>query len=137
MRSEQEIQNIRAVQDLYAAFGRADIGHILAMLTPDVEWCEPENPFNPAGGLRRGHEGFVEWLNVGREAEQILVLEPRQFLSNQDVVAVVGYTKCLARSTQREYETDFVHVITFKDGKVTRFQEFFDTYAASEAFRSR
>jgi ketosteroid isomerase-like protein len=131
------MQNIRTVQDLYVAFGRADIGRIQAMLTPDVEWCEPENPFNPAGGMRRGHQGFLEWLSVGREAEEILVLEPRHFLSNEDMVAVIGYTKCLARSTARVYDTDFVHVITFKDGKVTRFQEFFDTYAASEAFRSR
>jgi ketosteroid isomerase-like protein len=33
------------------------------------------------------------------------------------------------------YETDFVHLVTFRDGKIARFQEFFDTYAASEAFR--
>jgi ketosteroid isomerase-like protein len=33
------------------------------------------------------------------------------------------------------YESDFVHLVTFKDGKVARFQEFFDTYLAGEAFR--
>ena len=34
------------------------------------------------------------------------------------------------------YKTDFVHVVTFRDGKIARFQEFFDTYVAGEAFRS-
>ena len=105
------------------------------MLCPDVEWCEPENPFNPAAGHRRGSAGFLEWLRIGRESEEIITLEPRSFLSDNDSVAVVGYSKCLAKPTGRTYETDFVHLITFRDGKIRRFQEFFDTYAAAEAFR--
>ena len=30
---------------------------------------------------------------------------------------------------------DFVHLVTFKDALIVRFQEFFDTFAAAEAFR--
>jgi ketosteroid isomerase-like protein len=41
----------------------------------------------------------------------------------------------MARPTGRIYESDFVHLVTFKDGKIVRFQEFFDTYLAGEAFR--
>ena len=128
--------NITTVQKLYAAFGRGDVPGILTVLSPDVEWREPENPYNPAAGIRRGHAGFLEWLRIGHESEDILILEPRRFLADDTSVAVVGYSKCLVRSTGRTYETDFVHVVTFRDGKVTQFQEFFDTYAAGEAFRS-
>lgn len=134
-RPNQATGNIERVRQLYSAFLQGDIDGILEMLSPNVEWCEPENPFNPAAGSRRGHAGFLEWVRIGKDAEEVLVLEPRQFLSNEDVVGVVGYTKCLAKPTGRTYEMDFVHVITFADGKVTRFQEFFDTYAAGEAFR--
>jgi uncharacterized protein len=129
-------ERMKAVQDLYAAFQRGDVAALLAMLAPDVEWLEPENPFNPAAGTRRGQAGFLEWLRVGHESEQILALEPRQFLADETSVAVVGHTKCRARSTGRVYETDFVHLVTFREGKVVRFQEFFDTYAAGEAFRA-
>ena len=130
-------KNIKSVQELYAAFARRDIQAIIAMLSSNVEWGEPSNPFNPAAGARHGHAGFLEWLNIGRQSEDILALEPRQFLSNNDSVAVVGYTKCLAKPTGRSYETDFVHLITFKDDKIVRFQEFFDTYIAGEAFRNK
>jgi ketosteroid isomerase-like protein len=41
----------------------------------------------------------------------------------------------MARPAGRIYESDFVHLVTFKDGKIVRFQEFFDTYLAGEAFR--
>jgi hypothetical protein len=140
MRSQEQSEqagNLVAVQELYAAFRKGDVSGILALLSPEVEWSEPENPFNPAAGTRRGRAGFLEWLRIGQETEQILTLEPRQFLSNDDSVAVVGYSKCLAKPTGRMFETDFVHLITFRDGKIARFQEFFDTYAAGEAFRSR
>ncbi|MEZ5475778.1 MAG: nuclear transport factor 2 family protein [Steroidobacteraceae bacterium] len=127
--------SIGMVRELYAAFARRDIQAMLARLAPDVVWSEPENPFNPAAGTHRGHQGFLEWVQIGREAEDIEVLEPQQFLADRDTVAVVGHMRCRARQTGRIYESDFVHVVTLRDGKIVRFQEFFDTYAAGEAFR--
>ncbi len=128
-------ENISIVKQLYEAFGRRDINTIMAILSPDIEWGEPSNPFNPAGGTRHGHAGFLEWLNIGRQAEEILVLEPRKMLTDHDSVAVMGYEKCIALPTGKTYESDFVHLITIKSGKITKFQEFFDTYIAGEAFR--
>ena len=133
MNSQEE--NIRIVQQLYAAFAERDINTIVGLLSSEVEWGEPENPFNPAGGTRHSHQGFLEWLNIGRQAEDIQVLEPRKMLTDDDSVAVVGYMKCLAIPTGKTYESDFVHLVTIKGGKVTKFQEFFDTYIAGEAFR--
>jgi hypothetical protein len=133
--NENSSEIVLAVQEVYAKFARRDIPAILTMLSPDVEWGEPDNPFNPAGGTRHGHAGFLDWLNIGRQSEDILVLEPRKFLSDSDSVAVVGYTKCLAKPTGRSYETNFVHLFTFRDNKIVRFEEYFDTYKAGEAFR--
>ena len=129
-------QNIAFVQALYEAFGKRDVPKILSALSTTVEWGEPPNPYNPAGGTRHGHEGFLEWLRVGNESEEVLVLEPKEFLANLSSVAVVGYTKCRVRATGKAYETDFVHLIALGNGKVQRFQEFFDTFAAAEAFRA-
>jgi ketosteroid isomerase-like protein len=129
------MKNVDIVKQVYEDFVKRDINSILNVLSPDVEWGEPANPFNPAVGTRYGHKGFLEWLNIGRQSEEIVVLEPKIFLTDNDSVAVVGYTKCIAKVIGKSYETDFVHLVTLKDGKVIRFQEFFDTYAASEAFR--
>lgn len=123
------------VHRLYAAFAQRDIASILVMLADDVIWSEPHNPFNPAAGTREGHAGFLEWLRAGHASEEILVLEPKEFLVNDTSVAVVGHTRCRTKATGRVYETDFVHLISFRDGKVARFQEFFDTWAAAEAFK--
>ena len=129
------VTNTEIVRQLYAAFADRDIPRMLAMLAPDVEWGEPPNPYNPSAGTRRGHAGFLEWADIGRQAEDIVVLEPRKMLVDDDSVAVVGYIRCRVIATGRIYESDFVHLVTLRDGKVARFQEFFDTYAAGEAFR--
>jgi hypothetical protein len=130
-----ENENIEIVKRLYTLFEKKDITTILEMLSQDVEWGEPENPFNPAGGTRFGHQGFLEWLNIGKQSEEILILEPKKMLADADTVAVLGYIKCLAIPTRKTYESDFVHIVVIKDGKIQKFQEFFDTYAAGEAFK--
>jgi len=129
-------ENIKFVQSLYAAFASRDIPRMLDALSPNVEWGEPSNPHNPAAGTRHGHAGFLEWVRLGNESEEVLALEPQDFLANPSSVAVVGHTRCRVRATGKEYETDFVHLVSLKDGKVERFREFFDTYAAAEAFRA-
>jgi ketosteroid isomerase-like protein/anti-anti-sigma regulatory factor len=135
--SDDAQANVQVVRDLYAAFARHDIGAILAVLSPDVEWSEPESPFNPCGGTRRGHAGFLEWARLGHESEEVLSLEPLVFLTGGSRVAIVGHTRCRAKSTGRTYATDFVHLATFDQGRVIRFQEFFDTHAVAEAFRAQ
>jgi ketosteroid isomerase-like protein len=90
---------------------------------------EPEPPGCPLNAAR-----FFEWVEIGRRSEDILVLPPRKMLVDDDSVAVVGFMRCRAIPTGKEYESDFVHVVTLEAGKVTKFQEFFDTYAAREAF---
>jgi ketosteroid isomerase-like protein len=47
-------QNITVAQALYAAFQRGDIHAILTTLHPEVEWGEPENPFNSCAGTGVG-----------------------------------------------------------------------------------
>lgn len=127
--------NIDIVKQLYTEFAKKDIPAILAMLSNDVEWSEPENPYNPPSGTHKGHAGFLEWLHIGKDAEDILILEPINYLTNNNSVAVIGHMKCLAKPTGKTYESDFVHYIVINNNKICKFQEFFDTYIAGEAYK--
>ena len=131
----EALNNTQIVQNLYQAFNKGDIGAIFAVLSPDVTWMEPDNPYNPAGGTRHGHAGFLEWVQVGKHSEDILALDLQKFIAQGDTVAVTGHMKCRPKATGKIYESDFVHLITLKDGQILKFEEFFDTYAAGEAFR--
>jgi ketosteroid isomerase-like protein len=127
--------NLNVAKELYSRFARKDMSGMLELLHENVQWGEPENPFNPAGGTRMGHNGFLEWISIGKEAEEILELNILKFLTDNDSVAVFGHMRCKAIKTSKEYESDFVHLIIFQNKKIIKFQEFFDTYAAGEAFR--
>lgn len=128
-------ENLELVKSLYKAFSHRDIGQMLECLHEKVEWGEPENPYNPAGGTRYGHQGFLEWITIGKEAEEILELTPQRFLTDHESVAVIGFMRCKALRTQKIYQSDFVHLLIIQDKKIIKFQEFFDTYIAGEAFR--
>lgn len=130
-----DIAHIEVVKKLYSAFMKKDIPAILGLLSENVEWGEPYNPYNLAGKTRKGHAGFMEWKNIGKDAEDILVLESKKFLTNDDSLAVTGYMKCFAKPTGKVYESDFVLQVKIKDHKICKFQEFFDTYIANDAFR--
>jgi ketosteroid isomerase-like protein len=132
---KEKENNIKIAQRLYQEFENRNINGILQLLSLEVEWGEPENPYNPAGGTRIGHDGFLEWIKIGQNAEEILILEPKKWLSDDDSIAIYGYMKCKAKNTGKIYESDFVHIIIIDDGKIVKFQEFFDTYIAGEAFR--
>ncbi len=128
-------KNIATVKSLYDAFSKRDIDRILDILDENVEWGEPENPYNPAGGTRHGHKGFLDWINIGKGSEEILELLPKRFLTDVDSVAVIGSMTCKAIKTQKVYSSDFVHYVVLENHKIKKFQEFFDTYIAGEAFR--
>jgi ketosteroid isomerase-like protein len=50
---------------------------------------------------------------------------------------MVGFTKCLAEPANKIYETDFVHLFIFRNNKIVKFQEYFDTFITAEAFKNK
>ena len=128
---------LEVVRLAYDAFARRDVGTILRLVADDVAWGQPDNPHIPSAGTRHGPTGVLEWLRIGNETEDILLFEPRRFLNDgEGEVAVVGRMRIRVKATGREYESDFVHLITVRDGRILRFQEVYDTFVAAEAFRA-
>ncbi len=99
---ENTKSNLDVAKALYASFARKDISGMLELLHEHVEWGEPENPYNPAGGTRMGHNGFLEWISIGKEEEEILELNILKFLTDNDSVAVFGHMRCKAIKTSKE-----------------------------------
>ena len=124
----------QVVEAAYRAFAARDIPALLGLLAPDVSWGQPDNPHIPSAGMRRGVEGVMEWLAIGDSTEVVERLEPRRILVDGEGAAVVGYMRVVARATGRAYEMDFVHIVDVRAGKVVRFQEYFDTWTAAQAF---
>lgn len=127
--------NLQIVQEAYAKFGSGDIGGLIGLCSADIHWQVPEIENSTFGGKWQGHEGVGNFFGALVTDEDITLFEPREFISEGDKVVVLGRSASNVKSTGRSYETDWVHIFTVIDRKITSFHEFFDNAAATRAFQ--
>ncbi len=130
-----EEANTRTIKQCYERFGSGDIPGLLQQCSDDIDWTVPEIENAPFAGARHGRESVGEFFSLLAQAEDITDFEPREFIAQGDRVVVLGRSTATVRSTGRHYSTEWVHVCTVKDGKMTNFHEFFDNAAATRAFQ--
>jgi uncharacterized protein len=65
--------------------------------------------------------------------KDILVFEPREFISSGEKVAVLGWERTRVRVGGRIFESEWVHIFTTRDGRIVRFWGMYDTEASAEA----
>jgi ketosteroid isomerase-like protein len=117
------------VQQVYEAFGRGDVPAILSMVAADVDWEFVGSAGLAYAGNRRNHAGVADFFTAIPRTDQIHAFEPREFIEADTHVTVLGWEKSTALDTGKDFETEWVHVFTVKEEKVTRWRGFFNTAA--------
>jgi len=130
-----ETTNTEIVQTGYGKFGSGDIPGLLSLFADDIDWQTPHVENAPFAGNRLGLKEVAEFFKLLSESEDISYFEPAEFIAQGAKVVVLGRSKATVKATSRSYETDWVHIFTIHDGKVTNFHEFYDTAAATRAFQ--
>ena len=131
--SEQD--NIRLVQNAYDCFEKGKIDELLQLQAEDVEWITPGPPdVMPTAGTRRGREAVAEFFSTLSAQEDVEVFEPQEFIAQGDKVVSIIKCRTRVKATNKAVEMPLVHVFAIENGKIKRFQEFFDTAAALPAF---
>ena len=130
-----EQQNLDAVRSIYAAFGRGDLEGIVALLDPEVSWRTPGAPDLPTAGLRQGIPAVREFFGVLLSTFDIADFQPNDFLSGGDKVVVLGTSREGPKGGGRLVDFRWVHVFTFRNGKVVAFEEPADVSALVAEFR--
>lgn len=126
--------NLAVVQRLYAAFETGDVEAIAALATDDLEWSIPGPPTVPFAGMFRGKEGIRRFFTIAVETLNVVEQRLDGFITDGDRVAALGYEDMQVKATGRHYRTTWVHLYTFRDGKIAKFEEFVDTAAQAAAF---
>ena len=123
------------VRSLYAAFGRGDVPGILATLDPAIVWISNGDPATiPWAGTRTGPEGALSFFQALGGALDFEVFEPGRFLESGDTVTVLGRTRARHKAGGHGvFECEWAHIFTIRNGKLARFQEFYDTAAIERA----
>jgi ketosteroid isomerase-like protein len=117
-------ENIETTKQGYAAFSSGDVDGAMANIADDVEWVTPGN--SAISGTARGkQEVGANWAKL---AEKGFKTSPQYFLSDEERVVV------LTQVTLDGESYDAADVLTFRDGKVARFQTSGDTALLERVF---
>lgn len=129
--------NVAITQEIFVRFGRGDIPAILELLSEDVviEFYGPS--VIPYATHSKGQAGARKFFEAVLSSVDIHQFDAEEFIAERDKVIVTGHLRLTAKSTGGSIESDFVHVITMKDGKWTRFRDFMNTAVAQAAFTKK
>lgn len=128
--------NIATVQNLYAAFGRGDVDMIVSGCLPDVTWASGGRKEDyPPFGLRKGTDAVRDFFRSVAEVQDFNEFSPREFYADRDKVFVLGRYEMTVKKSRQKVASEWVHIFTFRGGRVSEFREFTDTAAFAAAYR--
>lgn len=124
-------ENVKLIQDAYAAFARGDGPSVLGAMDPTIVWNEAENfPYadrNPYSGPAAVAEGI--FFRYANDWENFHV-SPAQFFDAGDTVIVTGRYTGTYKASKKSLDAQFAHVWHITNGKVSTFQQYTDTAQA-------
>jgi uncharacterized protein len=129
------MDNVQVIQQVYKYFGEKNVPGILSHFDKDVVWERPGAPDIPFSGTFNGHEGLIRFLTLVSQTVKINAFSPKHFLSNKDMVAVIGDDEAEVVSTGKNYKTHWIQTFTLKDGKVIHGRVYIDTLQMARAFQ--
>ena len=127
-----EQQNVKAVQECYAAYGRKDLDKFFACMTPDIDWELPDVPGLAFTGKRKGCAQVADYFEQFDKTLAVREFTPREFIAQGDKVVVLGHSAWTAKETKADIESDWVHVFTLVNGRVSAFREYLGSHLGAE-----
>ena len=110
--------NTRVVQQAIAAFQRGDIPALLATMTDDIAWHIPVVEHAAYTGPRHGRDAVAGFFADLAQHQTPRRFEPRQYIAQGDEVVVLGHYAWDVTPTGRQWEGDYAHVFTIRDGRI-------------------
>ena len=129
--------NIKLVQDAYATFGRGNIPAVLDMMSEDatigIVGRRQDAPFF---GMHSGRNGAMEFFKELDQAHAISMFEPMRFLAAEDKVFVWGRYTWTMRGSGVSDTTEWLHVLTVRDGRIRAWIGHNDTAMLAAAYHA-
>jgi ketosteroid isomerase-like protein len=133
---QTEAANVEQVQDQYRALARGDFPAFVEKLADDVELEIVGPPEVPFVGRWRGRATVAEAVRTNFALLEDQRPEIQSVVAQGDTVVLVAREQGRYRPTGRAYDLHWVQLFTFRDGKVSRVREFFDSAAMVETVRA-
>ncbi len=132
-------ENVEFLTTLFAGVDNMEKDALLAMLPvmigeicdPEIEWVE--DPKRADGRIYRGHAGVRESWERWLEDFDTYEVEPESIIDHGDHVLVTAVEHGRGSASGAEVSSRIYTVVSFRDGKILRYQEFYDEQDALAA----
>jgi hypothetical protein len=133
-----EQDNIKVVQQAFAAFGQGDIPGVLSMLAADVTWRAFGPPeVLPWAGTYQGPEQVGQFfMRLGSEVD-FQQFEPQEYIAQGDRVVVLGQSQYTIKANGRMVKPEWVMIFRLRSGKIAHYQYLDDTAAIVAAVQGK
>jgi uncharacterized protein len=119
-------QNVETAKRAYAAFSAGDTEQAMATIADDVEWITPGN--SAISGTLHGKQAVgALWAKLAAKG---FTTAPQYWFSDEERVVVLTHISVGGE------EADSADVLSYRDGKVVKFQTAGDTALLERVFGS-
>lgn len=129
-----QIRNIATTEAIYAAIPAGDLDTALAHLDPDVRVTYYGTDAIPYAGDYRGIDEVVTFFTKVGETIAIVEMEVWKFIAEGDELAAWGRQRFRRLATGYEWESEFAHIISLRDGRWLYFRDFMNSALTLQAF---
>jgi ketosteroid isomerase-like protein len=127
-------RNVETTKTMYEAVPKGDVETVFAHLDPEIRIIYYGDELIPYAGEFTGLDGAAKFFTAVGESVIVNKIEAYKFIADGDDLAVWGHLWFECRSTGVQFDSDFAHIITLRDGKWLFFRDFFNSAVASAAF---
>lgn len=129
-----EARNIAATQAIYTAVPAGDLDTALAYLDPEVRITYYGTDKIPYAGDYSGIEQAMTFFTRVGESIEIVEMQAWKFIARDDDLATWGRQRFRRLATGYEWESEFAHVITLRQGRWLHFRDFMNSALTLQAF---
>jgi ketosteroid isomerase-like protein len=124
-------ENVEVVRQIHEVWNTGDLDAWLELLNPDIDWVAARE--DPDAATHRGREGVREYVQQWIDAVGFLRVEPLEYVDAGD--RVVAFVRFIGQGAVSgvPVNVEQAQVVTIKERKVERVEEYFDRAEALEA----
>jgi ketosteroid isomerase-like protein len=128
-RAEENVALARAFAE---AFNRGDADWILDHIADDIEF-EPQRAATEGEDAFHGRDGMKRFLKDNEESFDVFHVSITETRSIEDRVVGVGAIRIRGKGSGIDTEVPTASVLTFRDGRITRFKDYVEREKALTA----
>lgn len=121
LRMKNEARQV--VDRMFAAFAKGDEEGFVGTVSDDTVWTYHGTQVIPKGSFE-GREGVRKFFQNIMERTDILHFEPKEFIVENNKVAVIGQEHQRVKRSGRELKQKWIQVYTVESGLITKMEEF-------------